>query len=47
MAAREGDAVSTLVGTRVTLRPPRAGDEALRQRHGWHAEVERCYGRLE
>ena len=31
-------------GARITLRPPRAEDEALRQRHGWHAEIERCYG---
>ena len=36
--------MTVLTGERVTLRPPRAGDEVGRRRHGWHAEIERCYG---
>jgi RimJ/RimL family protein N-acetyltransferase len=36
--------VTVLTGERLTLRPPRAGDDVLRQRHGWHREIERCYG---
>ena len=34
----------TLVGDRVTLRAFRDDDRAARQRHGWHREIERCYG---
>jgi ribosomal-protein-alanine N-acetyltransferase len=36
--------MTILTGERLVLRPPRAGDEARRQAHGWHAEIERCYG---
>jgi RimJ/RimL family protein N-acetyltransferase len=33
-----------LVGESVTLRPVRPEDRVARQRHGWHAEIERAYG---
>lgn len=33
-----------LVGESVVLRPIRPADRAARQRHGWHAEIERNYG---
>jgi ribosomal-protein-alanine N-acetyltransferase len=36
--------VPELVGESVTLRALRPQDRAARQRHGWHAEIERGYG---
>lgn len=35
-----------LSGPRVVLRPLAEGDRVGRQRHGWHAEIERCFGEV-